>query len=250
VPGGKFVYNIGFFKDTRSQDESFNKNDKQTVVRGVWLPLAGTDRGVLHIALQARHALADDGFLQYRSKPESFQAQSYAIDTGEFAADHANTYGVETYYRPGPLMFGMEYVVNKVKAPESGDPFFHGGEVLAAYLLTGETRPYNGRGGYFERVSPARPLFGGGYGALGTDHAVLVRRHGQRADPRRPVLARHADGQLAHDRQCQARAHLRIWVARSFRHDRQDTFLPESHPVSTVTVASGSPRRRLLGGVR
>jgi phosphate-selective porin OprO and OprP len=165
IPSGRFVYNIGYFKDTRSQYESFNKNDKQSVVRGVWLPLAGTDRGVLHIALQARHALANDGFLQYRSKPESFQAQSYAIDTGRFAAESANTYGVETYYRPGSLIVGTEYYFNKVRAPESNDPLFHGGEVLAAYLVTGETRPYNGRGGYFERVSPARPVFSGGPGA-------------------------------------------------------------------------------------
>jgi phosphate-selective porin OprO/OprP len=40
IPNGKFVYNFGFFKDTRSENESFNKNDKQAVVRGVWLPWA------------------------------------------------------------------------------------------------------------------------------------------------------------------------------------------------------------------
>lgn len=165
IPNGKFLYSVGFFADTRSENESFNKNDRQTVVRGLWLPFAGTDKGVLHLALQARHARADDEQLQYRSKPESYQAQSYAIDTGKFDAVYANSYGVETYYRPGPLMFGMEYFFNANKAPESGDPFFHGGEVMAAYLLTGETRPYNGRGGYFERVSPARPVFQGGRGA-------------------------------------------------------------------------------------
>ena len=67
----------------------------------LWLPLAGTDKGVLHIALQARHALSTDGELHYRSKPESDQSQAYAIDTGKFAADSANAYGFETYYRPG-----------------------------------------------------------------------------------------------------------------------------------------------------
>jgi phosphate-selective porin OprO/OprP len=165
LPNGRFVYNLGFFKDTRSENESFNKNDEQTVARVVLLPLAGGDRGVLHIAAQARHARADDGALQYRSKPESYQAQSYAIDTGSFAAEYANAYGFETYYRPGPLLVGTEYFFNKVKAPDSGDPLFHGGEVLVAHILTGETRPYNARGGYFERVSPARSVFEGGRGA-------------------------------------------------------------------------------------
>jgi len=73
--------------------------------------------------------------------------------------------GVETYYRPGPLMFGMEYFLNQVASQQTHDPRFHGGEIFAAYLVTGETRPYNARGGYFERISPARPVFDGGPGA-------------------------------------------------------------------------------------
>ena len=165
IPSGKFAYRLGFFKDTRSQDESFNKNDDQWVARGVWLPSLGTDKGLLALALQYRHGKSNDGFLQYRSRPESFQAQDYAIDTGQFEADPSDMYGVEAYYRPGPLMFGMEYIFNQVSARDSGDPLFHGGEVFAAWLLTGETRPYNARGSYFERVNPAKSLFDGGPGA-------------------------------------------------------------------------------------
>jgi phosphate-selective porin OprO/OprP len=165
IPSNRFVYGLGFFKDTRTQYESFNKNDNQWVARGVWLPFMGTDKPLLHLALQYRRGKSNDGFLQYRSKPESFEAQEYAIDTGQFAADHAQTYGVETYYRPGPLMFGMEYFFNKVSAPASGNPLFHGGEVLFADILTRETRPYNARGSYFERITPARSVFDGGPGA-------------------------------------------------------------------------------------
>jgi phosphate-selective porin OprO/OprP len=164
IPSRKFVYNVGFFRDTRSQNESFNKNDKQSVVRGVWLPFAGSDKPVLHIAVEVRHGLSDDGFLRYRSKPEAYQSQSYAIDTGKFAARSANTYGVETYYQPGPWVFGTEYYFNQNNAPDSGDPFFHGGDFLAAYLIGG-LRPYNGRGAYFERVSPTKTVFSGGPGA-------------------------------------------------------------------------------------
>jgi len=165
VPSGKFVYRLGWYTDTRSEQESFNKNDRQFTVRGVWLPFTGTDKGILHLALQARFAGANDGFLQYRARPESFQAQSYAIDTGKFAAEHSTTLGVEWYYRPGPLMFGLEYYFNQVKSDEANDPLFHGGEIFAAYLLTGETRPYNLRGSYFEKVSPTRSVFEGGPGA-------------------------------------------------------------------------------------
>jgi phosphate-selective porin OprO/OprP len=165
VPNGKFVYGLGFFGDSKSESESFNKHDNHYVARGVWLPFAGDSAVLLHIAVQGRHALSDDGSLQYRSKPESFQAQEYAIDTGKFEADAANSYGFETYYRRGPLILGTEYFFTGVKAPASGDPLFHGGEVIGAYILTGETRPYNARGAYFERVTPARSVFTGGAGA-------------------------------------------------------------------------------------
>lgn len=165
--GGKFVYNLGWFNDTRSENESFNRNDNQFAARGVWLPLGGGQESprLLHLALEYRYGEADDGTLRYRSKPESFPAQSYAIDSGIFAAHHSNMYGVETYYRDGPWTFGMEYFFNDVSAPESGDPLFHGGEIFAAWLLTGETRPYSARGALFQAVSPARTVFEGGPGA-------------------------------------------------------------------------------------
>jgi phosphate-selective porin OprO/OprP len=165
VPNGRLVYNVGYFLNQRAQNESFDKHDDVVAGRAVWLPLAGKQQGVFHIAFQARHALSDEGQLQYRSKPESFQAQSYAIDTGSFAAESANAYGFETYYRPGPLLFGTEYFFTTVKAPDSGNPVFHGGEVLVAYILTGETKPYNARGAFFDRVSPARSVLSGGPGA-------------------------------------------------------------------------------------
>src|SRR6185437_4033839 len=35
-----------------------------------------------------------------------------------------------------------------------------------AYTFTGEVRRYNEKGGYFEPISPARPVFKGGPGAI------------------------------------------------------------------------------------
>jgi phosphate-selective porin OprO and OprP len=166
IPDGKLVYNVSFFRDDWSETESFNRNDNQAVGRVVWLPFAGEDTDtLLHLAVEARYGQSDDGYLRFRSKPESFLAQEYVIDTGKFPASHTNMTGVEAYYRPGPLMFGMEYYFNQVASREEQNPFFHGGEIFAAYLLTGEIRPYNARGAYFDRISPNRPLFSGGPGA-------------------------------------------------------------------------------------
>lgn len=163
---GRFAYSLGWFGDQFSSDESFNRSDNQVVGRAVWLPnLLSDPERVLHLGLAWRHADADDGTLQMRSKPESFPAQSYAIDTGRFAAQGSDIFAIETYYRPGPLMFGMEYFFNQVRSREEGDPFFHGGEVFLAWTATGEVRPYNTKSTTFERVSPDRTVFEGGPGA-------------------------------------------------------------------------------------
>ena len=43
-----------------------------------------------------------------------------------------------------------------------GQSYFHGGEVFVSWLMTGEVRSYNTRGGYFNRISPQRPVFQAG----------------------------------------------------------------------------------------
>lgn len=162
----QIVYNVGAFADPISDVENFNKNDWQLVGRVVWLPL-GTDpqAGLLHLAIEGRFAGANNGQLQYKSKPESFLAQTNIVDTGKFDASTSTIGGVEAYYVNGPLSSGLEYYVNQVSSEPAEDPFFHGGEVFAAYLFTGETHPYKAISGVFEDVIPKRTFFEGGWGA-------------------------------------------------------------------------------------
>jgi phosphate-selective porin OprO/OprP len=51
-------------------------------------------------------------------------------------------------------------------SPDTGNATFNGGEVVVAWLATGETRSYNTVGNYFRAVSPARTVIQGGPGAL------------------------------------------------------------------------------------
>lgn len=164
-PKGKLVYSFGWFEDTRTEYESFNKNDNQFTARAVLLPYAADADSMLHLSLGYRYGEADDGQFRYRSKPESSFAQTFAIDTGSFPAHHANTIGVEAFFQRGPFMAGTEYYFHQVRAEQRGDPYFHGGEVVATYILTGETRPYNRRGAFFQGVIPSRSVFEGGPGA-------------------------------------------------------------------------------------
>lgn len=164
--GNRIVYNVGAYADPISDVESFNKNDWQLAARVVWLPLGTvSEEGVLHLALEGRFAGANNGQLQYKSKPESFLAQTNIVDTGLFDASSSAMAGIEAYYVHGPLSSGLEYFVNRVSSGPADDPFFHGGELFAAYMFTGETHPYKADAAIFEDVIPKRTFFEGGWGA-------------------------------------------------------------------------------------
>jgi phosphate-selective porin OprO/OprP len=53
----------------------------------------------------------------------------------------------------------------KANSPEKGNPVFHGGDVSAIWLITGETRRYNASGAFFRDVQPKRTVLEGGPGA-------------------------------------------------------------------------------------
>ncbi len=158
------AWNVGIYDDEYSDSESFNKNDNTFVARGVWQPLHGQpeDR-LLHLGLAFRYGTDNDGFLQYKSRPESFSAP-FVIDTGAFRADHSETIGLETYYQAGSLMVGGEYFLNRNSAPLVDDPGFHGGEIVFTWLTGGERRPYNPKTGVFGGIVPQTSVFDGGRG--------------------------------------------------------------------------------------
>jgi phosphate-selective porin OprO/OprP len=164
VPQHGLIWQLGFYGDALSETEKFATYDHQIVARFIWLPVL-TERKVLHLAVMGRDAKPDENKFQARSRPEAFLAPYY-VDTGKFDSDHARTAGFEAYYRNGPLTVGGEYGWQTMDAPTVGDPMFHGGNVSAAWLVTGETRGYNAVSGYFNAISPTRTVFEGGLGAV------------------------------------------------------------------------------------
>ena len=159
------IWNLGFYGDWLSEGQTFSTYDRQISGRVAWVPMMSPSGGrLLHVGLSARYGKPNDDALRLRSRPELFLAP-YFVDTGTFGATSTTTTAVEAYYRPGPLLVGTEYFFQNADATDSPDPFFHGGDVVVSWLVTGETRAYNTRGGFFNQVSPARPLFAGGPGA-------------------------------------------------------------------------------------
>ncbi|HEX6850030.1 MAG TPA: porin [Candidatus Polarisedimenticolaceae bacterium] len=164
-PKPRIFFSLGAFGDWLSEDESFATYDHQFVTRVGWLPIASVeDKRVWHVAVMGRTGRPDEGSIRFRSRPEDGLGP-YFVETPSMPADRASTTGFESYYRSGPWLFGGEYNRQSVDRTGGDDVKFHAGDVVAAWILTGETRAYNARGGYFAAVSPDRPVFQGGPGA-------------------------------------------------------------------------------------
>ena len=165
VPSHGFLWNLGWYHDWLSEGQKFSTYESQIVGRAAWLPIHSEESGrLLHLGVNLRYGKPEEGELQLRSRPEAFPAP-YFVDTGLFETSTTRMAGYEAYYRTGPWLFGSEYWLVDVSSRTAGDPRFHGGDVVATWLVTGETRGYNTVGGYFKSVSPARTVFEGGPGA-------------------------------------------------------------------------------------
>ena len=165
TPNRHFFWNFGLFTDWLSEGQTFSSYNNQVVLRTGWVPLVSDSGGtLLHLGLNFRAGDANQDSLQLKSKPESFLSPSF-IDTGRIPADGSWQIGPEAYYRAGSLLLGGEYSVQKVHSFEENNPTFHGGEVVIAWLPTGETRTYNTIGSYFRAISPLKTVIQGGPGA-------------------------------------------------------------------------------------
>lgn len=168
VPKAHFLWNLGAYANWLSEGESYSYYKQQLVGRAVYLRMDSDTAGkLLHAGVGFHVGKPEHDTLQLKSKPEVFEAPNF-IDTGPFPATRGTIAGVEVYYRPGNWTFGTEYYGEWVKSPQYNNPFFHGGDIFASWIITGETRPYTAPLGTFRFVSPKRPVWQGGRGAWET----------------------------------------------------------------------------------
>jgi phosphate-selective porin OprO/OprP len=165
LPKARVLWNLGVYGDVLSEGQTFSTYRNQVSGRIAWLPVMSSDgKTLLHLGFSGRYGKPKDDTLRLRARPGAWPAP-YFVDTGQFAAKSTTMTGLEVYYRPGSWTFGSEYFFQHADASEAGDPYFHGGEVFASWMITGEVRTYNTRGGYFNQISPVRTIYGGGPGA-------------------------------------------------------------------------------------
>ncbi|HZN98606.1 MAG TPA: porin, partial [Gemmatimonadales bacterium] len=143
LPDRHLIWNVGVFTDWLSEGQTFSYYDHQVAGRVAWVPMVSDSAGKLvHIGASFQIGQPDKDSLRLKSKPEASDAPNF-IDTGKFPATSATLLGFEAYYRPGPWLFGTEYYWERANSPATGDPVFHGGDIFANWLVTGETRSYN-----------------------------------------------------------------------------------------------------------
>ena len=176
LPKKKILWNLGFYGDALSEGQTFSTYENQISGRFAWVPILSADGGnLLHVGISHRYGKTKDGKLKLRARPGAWAAP-YFMDTGDIVSDNTRLTSFEAYWRPHSVTIGGEYFYEKVDSPSTGDPFFHGGEAFVTWLITGETRTYNTKGGYFNQVSPSREVYSGGPGAFD------VVMHGTYAD--------------------------------------------------------------------
>jgi phosphate-selective porin OprO/OprP len=165
-PRQRIYLNLGAYSDALSESEKFATADQVVTTRLAWMPILSEEQGqVLEVAVMGRNSKPDGGYSREKSKPGVYLAPNF-LDTGKFPADRSRTVGFEANYRKGPLLLATEYDWQTDHATSGAEPTFHGGEATIVWIATGETRPFNVRGAYFDNVSPRRSVFEGGPGAL------------------------------------------------------------------------------------
>lgn len=171
LPKQRILWNLGAYNDWSSHRQSFSTFAWQIAGRLGWLPIySPADNKVVHLGVNYRYGKPVNGAIRVSSRPEADPAPKF-IDTGKFSTDHSNHIGGEAYFNSGPLMIGSEVYLHKFNSSSTDNPTFIGGDVVASYMITGESRPYNTATGILGFVPVNKPVFKGGPGAW----EVLVR---------------------------------------------------------------------------
>ncbi len=162
------TWTVGWFSDFFASGNSTRDLHKQFTGRVTGTPVYEDDgRKLVHLGLAYRHAHASSNTLRFRERPEANTAPDF-IDTGEFPADKSRTVNLEFGTVHGPWSLQAEYLAMRVSSPETGNPRFNGWYLAGSWILTGESRSYSRKGGFFYKVAPNASLGRGsqGFGAV------------------------------------------------------------------------------------
>jgi phosphate-selective porin OprO/OprP len=168
---------IGAFKTASDDfgDEVGDGNEAAVTGRLTYLPYydTGSDgRYLVHIGGAYSFRDADQNSVTLAAHPEIRMRTSATaiggsgegslpnfVTTGAIPAEHSQLLGAEAAVVWGSLSVQAEYTADFVDPIAGDEATFHGFYIFASYFLTGESRPYNRKVGYFDRVKPLENAF-------------------------------------------------------------------------------------------
>lgn len=165
LPKQKIFWNLGAFGDWLSKYQSFSTFRMQFVLRTGWLPIFDEgDKKYLHLGVNYRYGLPEEGKINLRSRPEVNEAPFF-IETGTFLSDYSQHIGFEFYYQFKKILIGSEIHRHTFHSNIENQYSFYGGDVVVSYMISGERRPYHSQTSIFGFVPVSKSFFKGGPGA-------------------------------------------------------------------------------------
>ena len=214
VPKARILWNLGFYGDAVSEGETFSTYENQLSGRFAWVPILSTDGGnLLHIGFSHRYGKPNNGKMRLKARPGAWAAPFF-VDTAEFAASR-----FETQFDRDVLAAAFGYVRRRALLPEDERtgvrrPVFPRRRSVRDVAHHRRDAHVQHRGGYFNQVSPSRPVLPAGP-AHGRSWCTARSRTSTTRRSGRQVLAADAHAELVSLGSREARVRLRIQLAQS-----------------------------------